>query len=453
MESFPNYNLKEGIFVHRNYILAISMSNPTIYGGGTNSAVINYQRLYNENNLGYISISPYILRGRKLKIFNTKWSVVIDGKQLGVFDTTELNNLLSKLHDCGCEMLEIHFHHGMNLDFQELNRILERHDANIIFFVHDFYSICVNFTMRDEKGEYCGNSGINKQKCRNCGFFCKAKSNAEKYAEIWEKYKKRIMIVFPSEVAKRVWLSAYNGFEEKSVIVPHQKWVGQYELNKEVNIPFRIAFVGACEEYKGWEVFQKVFSELKYNKLFEWYYFGKSEVNIKGINTVFVDNRSEETSMINCLRAYNIDAAIMWSLCQETYSFTYHECTASNVYIITGRKSGNIAEQIVLNGNGVVLNSEEELRFFFENRFESEVERFKRNGFYGPMKLEFNNILVNNSSLNTVKTDQDINYKFSGNNLFNRVLSIVDILIEKAQIQKRNMKIYRSKKRNKLDEG
>ena len=44
--------------------------------------------------------------------------------------------------------------------------------------------------------------------------------------------------------------------------------------------------------------------------------------------------------MLNALRQNNVDVAILWSLCKETYSYTYFECYAANVFVVTDENSG-----------------------------------------------------------------------------------------------------------------
>ncbi len=65
--------------------------------------------------------------------------------------------------------------------------------------------------------------------------------------------------------------------------------------------------------------------------------------------------------MIRALEKHRIDAAFLWSICPETYSFTTSEACAANCFIITNAMSGNIAARVRETGRGIVCRDEAEL--------------------------------------------------------------------------------------------
>ena len=140
----------------------------------------------------------------------------------------------------------------------------------------------------------------------------------------------------------------------------------------------RVAFIGSRENYKGWKVFFELYNKNKGNPNFEWIYFGTDDVNIPNIKCVYVDNRQNPMAMLNALRQNSVDVAILWSLCKETYSYTYFECYAANVFVLTNKNSGNISFQVSKNGNGAVLESTAELFNLFENEIINSVIHLKQ---------------------------------------------------------------------------
>ena len=81
-----------------------------------------------------------------------------------------------------------------------------------------------------------------------------------------------------------------------------------------------------------------------------------------GMRRVFVEfSPGKPNAMIDELRRENVDAALLWSQCLETYSYTCMEAYASNAFIITCPSSGNIAEFVSMTHCGQVLSSEQEL--------------------------------------------------------------------------------------------
>ena len=58
------------------------------------------------------------------------------------------------------------------------------------------------------------------------------------------------------------------------------------------------------------------------------------------------------------LESLAVDAALIWPLCRETFSFTAYEAAAAGAAVITGPDSGNVAAFARAEGHGVVLPNE-----------------------------------------------------------------------------------------------
>jgi hypothetical protein len=72
-------------------------------------------------------------------------------------------------------------------------------------------------------------------------------------------------------------------------------------------------------------------------------------------------------AMRRAMAELSIDAAAVWSLCFETFSFAAYEATAAGVAVVTGPDSGNVAAFAAEEGRGVVLADEKELEAWFES--------------------------------------------------------------------------------------
>lgn len=380
--------------INNDYILSFSMSNYLLYGGGTNLVVSNHQKLFNKHGVSYVCVAPFLLHGKKYVSFQDYWSLIIDGRYIGVLSTKNLIRALDEANEDGANLLSIHIHHWKNVNLNAFRRIMNRLESSVYMFIHDYSTICCNFTLL-RHGEFCGYGGILEEKCAGCQYYTESFRNRIEYKKIWDKLKNRLIFVFPSDVALKVWAAAYPEYEELCRVISHQKCIGTYNgnMNNTSNI-VRVAFIGSRENYKGWKVFLELYNKNKENPAFEWFYFGTDDVNIADVKCVYVDNRQNPMAMLNALRQNSVDVAVLWSLCKETYSYTYFECYAANVFILTNKNSGNIAFQVSKNGNGTVLDSTTELFNLFENEIISSVNMFKIGKKRGPQFLSTNDSIL-----------------------------------------------------------
>lgn len=387
----------------RECIVSVGMSNYCLYGGGTNLATKEYQTEYNKKNVSYIFISPLLLHGKRYGFTKKYWSVVIDGAHISDLSTKSVVKYLKRICDDGIKIRELHIHHFQFIDFEQFETIITKLDCRIVMFIHDYSTVCSNFTLLDDSLVYCGDCGIKKEKCKKCRYYTESKRKNEMYIQLWNKFKDRIEFVFPSIVARNVWLSAYPEYSNKARVVPHQIFDGEYHGNRapvDGNRKLRIAYLGAREYYKGWDSFIKVFSRFGIDNRFSWYYFGTDKVLEEGITSVYVDNRKNKDSMIQSLRENEIDAVVLWSLCKETYSYTFFESLASNVFVITNENSGNIAAQVLIYSNGVVLRDENQLLDFFNKDIISVLSIYKNSKIVCPKNLIANTELIEEANFN-----------------------------------------------------
>ena len=99
--------------------------------------------------------------------------------------------------------------------------------------------------------------------------------------------------------------------------------------------------------------------------------------------------------MTKALREKKVNIVLLWSLSPETYSYTYYEAYASNAFILTNSKSGNITDMVQKNKNGLVFDSENELFSFFSDvgKVKQTLEDFYASNVIGPLYLKTNDWL------------------------------------------------------------
>ena len=152
----------------------------------------------------------------------------------------------------------------------------------------------------------------------------------------------------------------------KSHIVPnaHLEWQNKIELHQpQAETSLRIAHIGYPVKHKGWATFLSLAEQFRNKPKYKFYLFSSSSVrrgNFKCVNvSVTKKNRNR---MVQELSNYNIDVAILWSSCPETFSFTMYEALAAGCFILTNPLSGNIQDYIKKNPmQGLVLDNEQRL--------------------------------------------------------------------------------------------
>lgn len=371
------------------------MSNYLLYGGGTNATVLKHQKFYNANKISYVCLTPFLVHGKRISKLIDYWSVIIDGEQEGVFKTSHVIHFFEMLNGVGGKLIAVHIHHWKQINFDKFQQIICTLNAPVYMFIHDYSTVCCNFTLLHEN-KFCGYGELTPAKCNGCTFYSKALEKKDEYIYIWNMLQERLHFIFPSEVAKKVWDSAYPQFHHLGTTISHQICDGVYDGNMgSMKEKLNIAYVGSREQYKGWGVFLKLYSLKKHDLRFRWFYLGTDEIETDGIKHIYVDNTKDSMAMLKALRTNQIDVAILWSLCKETYSYTYFECYASNVFVITSAGSGNIAYKVKENGNGLVIASEEELYGLFAQKLYAEVEIFKTGNIRGPETLLTNEKILN----------------------------------------------------------
>jgi len=223
--------------------------------------------------------------------------------------------------------------------------------GRILYYLHDYYIICKNRFLCVEN-EFCLD-GRKKLRCAECRFKEAKGSHNCFWDGLFQKY--NILLIAPSETVKGIVSQVYN--KEAIVVLPHQKYITELCISKR-NKRKRIAFAGLAIALKGWHEFSRIVEAL--SSLYDFYCLGSCSEDRKIDQVIYINvgGRSEKpVTMKQALVENSIDMAYLGSLCPETYSYTYYECFEAGVFVITNKKSGNIAEAVLKNKNGMVFES------------------------------------------------------------------------------------------------
>ena len=410
------------------FVLSISYGNFLGNFGGTEKVILTHKSMLASIQISHIHIFPLAIRLPFTNKFFTKyWGITIDGCTLKqAYTHNEVIQILAQITMNKRKLKEIHVHHLLYVNIEQLEKILDVFVVSIKFYLHDYYTICLQYNLIKDNGIYCGKGAISQKKCDGCKYYLKSREHYAKIKYIFNKYKYRMNFIAPSESVKEIWSSAYPQYKECTIVIYHQTLVERYYKNCDMILyeePIKIAYVGGQFINKGWKQWENAIRkayELGCNE--RYYHFGSTNDKIqyvKKIPVFFTDDNIN--AMVEALRTDNIDVVVLWSIWPETYSYTYYESTAANAFIITNKYSGNIAAMVGERNNGVVLDSEEELIELIcdEKRLRKLVNEFKCSKNYGPLNLIGNAQLL--QLLPKEKDNNDFGVKISKDKLLSRL--------------------------------
>lgn len=371
-------------------VLAITGSDYTKYVGGTNRLILSHQRIFIENGLAYVCIFPYRIFDRNKDRNSDYWCIRVNGELRAVIHIYDIADYFVNKKIC---IEEIHVHQLLNISINSADKLLSSFNTERIrIFLHDYQYICKNYLMLRNDSVFCGPEAPNTEKCNKCKYCSATNILYKKMQVLFHKYKGTIEMIAPSKYVEDFYTKCFP--ELKIITVPHQVPVGQYHKPLKDNDIFKVAFVGYANKTKGWEYFEKATRNYDDDKI-QYFHFGKGGDDNASITHVIVDTSRNPDDMVNSLRRNMIDFCVLWSIVPESYSYAYNECLMAGACIITSQLSGNIAQSVILNGSGVVLNNADELRDLVTNYEKLKDIRSQLN-FKAPMAFKDNDWICKN---------------------------------------------------------
>jgi glycosyltransferase involved in cell wall biosynthesis len=386
---------------NKRYVITVSYGDYTLSAGGTDKFILSQQRMLNKNGISLIHIFPQ-LRVLKRQVHSGKvWGVMMDGAFCFLTDTYGIVSMIEKLQRKERNLLAFILHHLKDTSIKEVSRILRSTDAEIIMYLHDYYTICSESGLLRDYHDFCGITFPNDEKCKGCSCFDgETTGQIKRIKKLLKGLADRISFIAPSKSLADNWLKAYPEFRERITVVPHQNCVGEYCGNMEHipdSEPLRIAYVGYQAPHKGWnEWADAVEQAFRAGKNYKFFHMGVCSESRSYIQQINVDFHSDINGMTKALRDNRIDCAVLWSMVPETYSFTLYEAYSANCFILTNPLSGNIAYVVRDKGNGIVAESSNDLSELLldEEGLRKRINQFRDNKEYGPYLLEENDAIV-----------------------------------------------------------
>jgi hypothetical protein len=248
------------------------------------------------------------------------------------------------------------------------------HDG--FFWLHDFASLCGGYhLLRDDVAD-CGAPPPESPACTICVYGETRRAHIGAHARLFEGLS--LTVVAPSQVALDTWRAGGEFPHAGEVVHPHATLTPAGPAPARPG-PFRFAYLGVPAPHKGWPIFRDLALRFAGDPRYAFLYLGKQPMLGLPIEAHPVSvSEDDPLAMRDAVQALGVDAAMIWSLCRETFSFTAHEAVAAGAAVVTGPDSGNVAAFVEAQGHGRVLPDEAALAVLFETGEILELARARR---------------------------------------------------------------------------
>lgn len=373
--------------MRKKFVLLFCNMNPYIYNAGTEKLIVAQINILIEQGYNVYTFFPI---NKHLGFVSLKtWGFVVDGKYQRMFSTGETEDFIrEKLSSEICVGVFVHGY--MYADLDDLQNLI-RFRENVVLYIHDYYSCCEQFNLLRNDQEFCGDAKIYYEKCNGCKYYIDSINRISKFKSFFSSIKKPVFIL-PSELVKKLWIQVFPEYIDDVFVVGHKKIYGEYKGNADVlsgEDIVKVAFIGRDNPNKGYLLWKQIIE--KVDNRIKLYHFGESKEKNSRVEYIDISvDSTGKSNMIHELRNHGIHVALLLSICPETYSYTYYEALASNCYIIANQASGNIAIQVDVNGNGEVIDNNENALTDVLNNVEylkTKINKFRLNGHRCPEKL------------------------------------------------------------------
>jgi hypothetical protein len=269
---------------------------------------------------------------------------------------TEYRNLLYKIIKI-FRIDFIHIHH-MRYHYFDTVDIINELDIPSIISLHDFYCICPTMHKVNYKDEYCGYPS--PEECNVCLSMKKNNYTIDSWRDVWTRlFNCSKVLIAPSESARK---EIIQNFPELSInVIGHGIPLKKKTtcLNIDDDEIFNIAFIGEIYKIKGESIIRNLLSLP--NKHIVFHLFGHIESPECIINkNIIYHNKYKREELNKLFQKNKIKLVCIFSICPETFSYTFFEAIANNIPILA-IDLGNVGQKIKEHNLGWLIKQNTEL--------------------------------------------------------------------------------------------
>jgi hypothetical protein len=353
-------------------IVSVSHDDYVTNFGGIQNVIADEQRAFEAAGWRYLHLSPAVplpILADHGPAADYRLRLRLNGKPLGIVAFPDLAGAVAELRGNGTRV-QIVFHH-LKGHVPELLAILPiAADVRPIAWVHDFFTLCPNFSLMRNEVKFCGAPPLGSAACTVCVFGGDREEHAPRMRSFFEMLDP--MILAPSAVTLDFWRRRAGLPHAGGMVVPPARLVMAVDgapIAPQANSPLRVAHLGASIMHKGWHVFEELAIKHARDPRYKFYHLGAAGVpSFKYVRDPVRVTPDQRDAMIEAVVRNRIDVVICWSLWPETFCFTVHEALAGGAFVVARQAAGNVWPAVQANAaaQGCAVEDDASLFQLFE---------------------------------------------------------------------------------------
>ena len=309
---------------------------------------------------------------------DTPMAVLWNGETLGAFTPAAIAEALRAATPKGPGSFAIH--NMLGHSSRDVIDIVRSAGLNAgYFWLHDMGSLCAGVHLLRNDVESCGAPPQGSPACGVCIYGPARATHVREHQRLFQRLD--LTLAAPSEPALAAWRGGGALEARRVVVLPHARMIAtDVPIEGRAAGPFRLAFPGTPSTHKGWPIFRHLAARFAGDPRYEFIHLASRPVaGSLATHYPVTVTAAEPLAMRKAMLDLQIDAAMVWSLCLETFSFVAYEAASAGAAVVTGPDSGNVAA-FAGEGHGVVLPDERLLETWFESGEILKLARGQRGG-------------------------------------------------------------------------
>lgn len=352
-------------------IVSVSHDDYALSLGGIQNVVSDEAQEAVALDLNFLHLSPS--HAGVIRLAPAEHTVVrvrLNGEAIGEVSSADLAAAIRGAGNTSRPLFVIH--HLAGHSPESLASLIERVQAAATFYwAHDYFSACPSYALLRNDIEFCGGPPPSSAACRVCTYGPARPQHLERVTSFLDRV--QAIVLHPSRSAARTWQKATRRALQSNKVAPLAKLLPSATVRRREgnDLPLRVAHLGARSYPKGWSQFEALAFRLRKDPRYEFLQFGYDgpEVRPSYIKSIPVAVSSgSRDAMTEALVEHQVDIAVLWSMCDETFGFTAYEAMAAGCGVVVRAGSGNVPYALAAEGWGaLVLGSLDDLVVAFEN--------------------------------------------------------------------------------------